>query len=221
MTGADLVDTLDLAGTLAFAISGAIVGARRGMDLFGVLVLAFVTAVAGGVLRDLLVGFVPPAAIRDWRPLALSIAAGLFAFRYPLLFEKLRTPVRLFDAAGLGVFAATGAEVALDHGVSPLMASALGMLSGIGGGMVRDVLVARTPIVLRADVYALAALAAGAVVALGRVVGAPDTATLPLAVALCFWLRMMAIYRGWRLPRAAQEESSVAILTSEDEDRRG
>ena len=202
MDGAYLIQALDLAGTLVFALSGAVVGARRGMDLFGVLVLAFVTAVAGGILRDLLIGAVPPAAIASWHALALSCAAGLFAAWFPAVPERLNRPVLLFDAAGLGIFAATGTQTAIAHGIPPVMAAVLGMVSGIGGGMARDVLTAQVPVVLRAEIYALAALAGAAVVAGGHALGIPAAATVLPGAALCLFLRLMAIYRGWSLPGA-------------------
>lgn len=172
------------------------------MDLFGILVLAFVTAVAGGTLRDLLIGAIPPASIRDWHNAALAVGTGLFAFRFPALIERLRFPVQMFDAAGLGIFAVTGTQKALEFGISPLMAAVLGMLTGIGGGMVRDVLTAQVPAVLRKEIYALAALAGAAVVSAGHPFGVPAAMTLLPGAALCFFLRIMAIYRGWNLPLA-------------------
>lgn len=195
-----IVETLDLVGTLVFALSGAVVGVRRRMDLFGVLVLAFVTAVAGGILRDVLIGAIPPAAIANWHALALSVAAGLFAFLFPAAIDRLRFPVQFFDAAGLGMFAATGTHKALEYGISPLMAAMLGMISGIGGGMVRDVLSAQVPVVLRSEIYALAALAGAALVVAGNQFDLPTPATLLAGTGLCLFLRVMAIYRGWHLP---------------------
>lgn len=209
MQGATLVDVLNLTGTLAFAFSGAVVGQRRGMDLFGVLVLAFVTAVAGGTLRDLLIGAVPPDSVRDGRAAALAVATGLFAFCFPAAIARLRFPVQLFDAAGLGIFAVTGTQKALEYGISPLMAPVLGMLTGIGGGMVRDVLTAEIPVVLRKEIYALAALAGAMVVVIGLRLGLPVSLTLLPGAALCLFLRLMAIYRGWNLPLARRPDDSA------------
>lgn len=196
----------DLIGTCVFAASGATLAVRARMDVFGVLVLAIVTAVSGGIMRDLLIGVVPPQSIADWRPVSLSIAVGVICFLRPGLTERLRDPVQLFDAAGLGVFAATGARTALDHGLNPPMAAMLGMLSGIGGGIVRDVLMARVPVVLRAEIYALAALLGAAVVVVGAWMGAPVEPAILTGAALCLFLRMMSIYRGWRLPVASHRE---------------
>lgn len=203
MTATLFIQMIDMAGTLVFALSGAVVGVRRRMDLFGVLVLAFVTAVAGGIARDVLIGALPPANVTHWHALALSIGAGVFAFHLPGLIDRLRFPVLLFDAAGLGIFAATGTQKALEFGITPAMAAVLGMLSGIGGGIVRDVLTAQVPVVLRADIYAVAALAGSAVVVAGDVLHLSVTLSVLAGAGLCLFLRLMAIYRGWSLPIAA------------------
>lgn len=207
VTAWSFLRALDLIGTCVFAASGATLAVRARMDVFGVLVLAIVTAVSGGILRDLLIGVVPPAAIADGLPIGLAAATGGLCFLMPALVERLRHPVQLFDAAGLGVFAATGARAALDHGLNPGMAAMLGMLSGIGGGMVRDVLMARVPVVLRAEIYALAALLGAAVVVAGDRFGLPVTVATVLGAGLCLFLRMMAIFRGWRLPVANWPEA--------------
>jgi len=197
-----LIPALDLVGIFVFALSGAVLGTQRKMDIFGVLVLAFATAASGGILRDLLLGAVPPEAIANWYALAISVAAGLLAFSFQRPIARFQTPVLILDAAGLGVFAVAGTYKALDHGLSPPMAAVLGMLSGIGGGMVRDVLTARVPIVLRAEIYALAALAAALTVVGGNWIGlSPAIVSLP-AIALCLALRLLAISRGWKLPVA-------------------
>jgi uncharacterized membrane protein YeiH len=201
-----LVSALDLIGTVAFAISGAMLGIRRGMDLFGVLVLAFVTAVFGGILRDLLIGAVPPAAVGSWHYLALALITGLLTFWCHELLARLQQPVLFFDAAGLGIFAVAGTQKALDYGLNWPMAAVLGMISGIGGGMVRDVLAAQTPIVLRSDIYAVAALAGGLVVVAGSYVGLPSTFVTLAGAALCVFLRVMALYKGWKLPRGRPPE---------------
>ena len=198
-----LVGALDLVGTFVFAISGAMQAVRQGMDLFGVLVLAFVTAVFGGIVRDVLIGAVPAAAIQSWHALALATIAGLLAFRFHAVLERLRHPVQFFDAAGLGIFAVAGTQKALDFGIGWPMAPVLGMISGIGGGMVRDVLTAQVPTVLRSEIYAVAALAGGLVVVAGVHVGAPSIIVTLGGAALCVFLRMMALYRGWKLPTAS------------------
>jgi uncharacterized membrane protein YeiH len=193
---------LDLAGTFVFALSGALAGIRRKLDLFGVLVLSFVAANFGGITRDVLIGAVPPAAINDWRYLGVSLFAGLLTFYCSPLIVRMSNPVLVFDAAGLALFAVSGASKALAYGLNPVMAVVLGMVTGIGGGMVRDVLLADIPVVLRAEIYAVAALAGAAVVVVGHTLALPVAPVTAVAVVLCFWLRVMAIRRGWRLPIA-------------------
>ena len=197
-----LVEGLDLAGTFVFALAGATAGARRQLDIFGVAVLSFATGCSGGIARDVLIGAVPPAALSDWRYLAASLVAGIFAFRWHSLIELMQSPVRLFDAAGLALFAVTGAHKALAFGLHPAMAALLGMLTGIGGGMVRDLLLAQVPVVLRSDLYAVAALAGAAVVAIGGQFEMAPAATALAGALLCFALRMVAIHRDWQLPKA-------------------
>ena len=204
-----LVLTLDLVGTFVFAIAGATAGVRRQLDIFGVAVLSFATACSGGIARDVLIGDIPPAALSDWRYLAASLLAGLIAFRWHSLIQCLQSPVLLFDAAGLALFAVTGAHKALSFGLHPVMAALLGMLTGIGGGMVRDVLVAKTPIVLRSDLYAVTALAGAIVVAIGIPLGLPPVAMTIIGALLCFSLRVVAIRRAWQLPKARSVNEDV------------
>jgi uncharacterized membrane protein YeiH len=198
-----LVLILDLCGTFAFALSGAMAGIRRRLDVFGVLVLSFAASSFGGIGRDVLIGATPPAALVDWRYLGVSVAAGLVAFFWCSLIEKLRNPVRLIDAMGLAFFAVSGTEKALAFGLSPLMAALLGMLTGVGGGVARDVLLAEIPSVLRSDLYAVAALAGAAIVVGGSMLHFPIIEAAVAGGAVCFVLRILAIRRGWRLPVAA------------------
>ncbi len=205
-----LLLVLDLVGTFVFAISGASAAVTRRLDLFGTLVLSFVAGNAGGITRDVLIGSVPPAALSDWRYLAVSLLAGVITFYGPSAVDKLRSPVLVFDAAGLALFAVSGAQKALAFGLNPVMAALLGMLTGIGGGMARDVLVAEIPTVLRADIYAVAALAGAAVVVIGQLLQIPPTITTTIGALLCFGLRLMAIHRGWQLPVARRAEGPAA-----------
>ncbi len=192
----------DLLGTFVFALAGAAAGVKNKLDLFGLIVLAFVTGTAGGIARDLLIGAIPPASIHDWRYLGICVLAGWVVFLWYPKLDAHRRPVLLLDAAGLALFAVTGTQKSLAAGLSPLMAPFLGMLSGIGGGMLRDILVNETPVVLRADLYAVAALAAGALVVGGHVLHLAPHLGMVAGVLLCFFLRLMAIYRGWHLPTA-------------------
>lgn len=196
-----LVLILDLAGTFVFALAGATAGVRRQLDLFGVLVLAFAAACSGGIIRDTLIGATPPAAISDWRYLAASVVAGVLAFRWHATIERMAHPVRVFDAAGLALFAVAGAQKALAYELNAVMAALLGMVTGIGGGVVRDVLLAQVPTVLRSDLYAVAALAGASVVVLGAQVSVSPVITAIAGALLCFALRILAIQRGWHLPK--------------------
>jgi uncharacterized membrane protein YeiH len=195
----------DLAGTFVFALSGAMAGVKRKLDIFGVLVLSFAAANTGGISRDILIGAVPPGAINDWHYLGVSLAAGIITFYFPSAIMQRRNPVLLFDAAGLALFAVSGAHKALVYGLNPIMAILLGMLTGIGGGMARDVLLAEIPIVLRADLYAVAALAGAAIVVIANMLQLPYGVAGLVGAALCFGLRVMAIKHGWRLPVAGAD----------------
>jgi uncharacterized membrane protein YeiH len=196
------VFALDLVGTFAFALCGAMVGVRHRLDVFGVLVLAFAAGNAGGLLRDVLIGAVPPAALSGPSYIVVSLAAGLLAFVASPPIRRLRDPVLLLDAVGLAVFAVAGTLKSLAFGLDPLAAILLGTLTGIGGGMVRDVLVGEVPTVLRAELYAVAALAAATIVVAGRLLDLPSAPVVALGAGACFGLRVAALRRGWALPKA-------------------
>lgn len=193
---------LDLGGTFVFAISGAVAAVNRRLDIFGILVLSFVAGTVGGITRDLLIGAVPPAALKNESYLLTTVIAGLLTFFFYKGIDRLRAPVLWFDAAGLSFFAVAGTEKALAFGLNPLMAALLGMVTGIGGGMVRDLLLIEIPQVLRSDLYAVAALAGAAMVVLGQMLGLPPGPSALAGGLLCFGLRFMAIRHGWSLPVA-------------------
>jgi uncharacterized membrane protein YeiH len=195
-----LLVALDLAGTFVFALSGALVGVRHRLDLFGVLVLAFAAATAGGVLRDLIIGAVPPPAIADPRYFVVPVIAGLVTFFWHPVVTRLQTSVLVLDGAGLALFAVSGAFKALEFGLGPVAAVLLGGLTGIGGGMVRDVLVSEVPTVFRAELYAVAALAGATVIVLGDSAALPAPAVAVGGALVCFGLRMVGVRRGWKLP---------------------
>src|SRR3954449_2537947 len=153
-----LLVTFDLGGTFVFALSGATIAVKHRLDLFGVLVLSFAAGNSGGIARDVMMGAVPPAAMSDWRYVAVSILAGLLMFFWHRAISRLRSPVMVFDAAGLALFAVSGASKALAFHAGPVAAVLLGMLTAVGGGIVRDVLVREIPAVLQTELYAVAAL---------------------------------------------------------------
>jgi uncharacterized membrane protein YeiH len=212
VSGKVVVNTLlvvfDLGGTFVFAISGATAAVKYRLDLFGVLVLAFVAGNSGGIARDLMIGALPPAAIKDWRYVAVSMLAGLITFFWYRTINRLSSPVLIFDAAGLAFFAVAGAGKALAFHAGPVAATLLGMLTGIGGGMVRDVLVREIPTVLRAELYAVAALLGSIVVVVGSLLHFPATGVAILGAVLCFGLRFTAMRRGWQLPVAHYQSQS-------------
>lgn len=202
----DFLKVLDLVGTFAFAISGAVSGVKHKIDLFGVLVLSFAAATAGGITRDLLIGAIPPASIQDWRYITLSLVAGFVTFFWYPLIDKIKSPVQLFDALGLGLFAVVGAGKALAFHLGPGAAVLMGVLTGIGGGMARDVLVSEVPVVFTAELYAVAAFAGAAVVVIGNAVFSRAAPAALIGGVVCVALRLMAIWRGWKLPVAQQPD---------------
>jgi uncharacterized membrane protein YeiH len=198
----------DLAGTFVFALSGAMAGVKRKLDMFGIVVLSFAAANTGGISRDILIGAIPPGAINDWHYLGVSLVAGIITFYFPSAVMQRWNPVLLFDAAGLAFFAVSGAHKALVYGLSPIMAILLGALTGIGGGMARDVLLAEIPVVLRAELYAVAALAGAAIVVIANMLQLPSSVAAFVGAAFCFGLRVLAMKHGWQLPVAGLDTRS-------------
>jgi uncharacterized membrane protein YeiH len=191
---------LDLVGIFVFAVTGALVAVRKNLDLFAALVLGGVTGLGGGFVRDVLIGATPPAALADWRYLMVPVAAGLLTFAFHPTIGRLERLVTLFDACGLALFCVTGALKAVDYGLGPLPAALLGMVTGIGGGILRDVLAGRVPVIFEGALYATPALA-GALVAVLL-----DRTDLPLGVVAaagfgtCLGFRLLALVRGWSAP---------------------
>jgi len=192
----------DLAGIFVFAIAGALVAVRKGLDVFGVLVLAGATGLGGGVLRDVLIGAIPPTALTDWRYLVAPVVAGLLTFRFHPALGRMERSVNLLDACGLGLFCVTGALKALDYDLGVLPAALMGMVTGIGGGMLRDVLASRVPVVFRGELYAIPALAGAVVVVAGTRADLPVLAVALAGGALCTGWRLLAIWRHWQAPVA-------------------
>lgn len=204
-----LLLVLDLGGTFVFAISGAMAAVQHRLDIFGVLALSFAAGNAGGIARDLLIGAVPPAAIADWKYLGVSMLAGLITFRWHPTTHRFRNDVLWWDAVGLAFFAVAGTQKALLYGLTPVMAPLLGMLTATGGGVLRDVLVNEIPIILRADLYASAAIAGAIVVVLAKLLHVFPIAGAITGGAVCFALRFAALRYGWRLPAARSTDGST------------
>ncbi|MCA0922651.1 trimeric intracellular cation channel family protein [Pseudooceanicola nanhaiensis] len=194
--------SLDLLGTFVFGLSGAMLAVRRQLDLFGIAVLAICTALAGGMVRDLMLGATPPAALHDTRYLYTALASAVVVFFGHRLIEKMHRPVMVLDALGLGLFAVASCRKALLYGLDPLSAMLLGVVAAVGGGALRDILVTEVPRVLREDIYALAALLGAGVVVVGRALDLPDFWTSVAGVLLCALFRIVSHWRGWQVPRA-------------------
>jgi len=194
-----LFTILDLTGTFAFAISGAVAARDRGLDLFGIMAIAFIVACGGGVMRDLCIGAVPPAGLTDWRYLAVAMAAAWMSIAANKFVVRLAHPVILFDSLGLGLFAVTGAQKAIIYGHNAEVAVLLGVVTAVGGGVVRDVLLNRVPVILQKEIYASAALVGATIEVLGETLGW-TTVWLPwFALLTCFTLRLLALRYGWHL----------------------
>src|SRR4051794_12523585 len=196
-----LLLALDLCGTFVFALGGAWTALRTvRLDIVGVVTLGMVTAIGGGIVRDVLIGAVPPATFGDWRYLAVATAGGLIAFGSGRWLERLSVPIEVFDAAGLGLFAVTGASKALEYGLGPGQAVILGAITGVGGGTLRDMLVRRVPAVLHSELYAIPAMiGAGITVATIRG-GVYGPAAAVIAVATCVLVRLLGVFFGLNAP---------------------
>lgn len=204
ITPARMLYAVDLAGTLLFGIEGASAAITGRLDLLGLMVLAFATALGGGIIRDVLLGATPPSALRDWRYPTIAFAGAAIVFFFSHFVQEIPAQlIMILDAAGLALFAVSGTEKALLREMSPLVAVLLGGITGVGGGTIRDVLLAKIPNVLHADVYATAALAGAAIMVLCRRLGMTDTQSAFVGGLVCFVLRVVSVWRHWNLPIAA------------------
>ncbi|MBT2368508.1 trimeric intracellular cation channel family protein [Streptomyces sp. ISL-10] len=202
---------LDLAGIFVFAISGALLAVRKNFDVFGIAVLAEVTALGGGLLRDLIIGAVPPAAFTDLGYFLMPlVATGLVFFLHPHV-ERIQSGVNVFDAAGLGLFCVTGTTKAYEYGLGLTFSAALGLATAVGGGVLRDVLANEVPSLLRwdRDLYAVPAIVGASMVVLCIRFDVLNAATSGLAVVTAFVLRLLAMRYHWRAPRAWNRRSEA------------
>jgi uncharacterized membrane protein YeiH len=192
---------LDLLAILVFGISGGLTAVRMRLDIFGVVVLAMVTGLGGGWIRDVLIGALPPAGLADWRYLATPFAAGIATFFLHPALGRVERAINVFDAFGLGLFSAAGAVKATEYGLGPLPATVLGLVTGVGGGILRDVLAGRIPTILRkGELYAVPATTGAAIVGIGLYFGAPTPVVVVLGAAVTIVWRLLAIWRGWTAP---------------------
>jgi uncharacterized membrane protein YeiH len=192
----------DLVGVAVFAASGASAAVAKRLDIFGVAFVGFVAALGGGILRDLVIGAVPPLAFADWRYAVAAVLASLASFWLHPQLSRLRRTVLLFDAAGLGLFTVTGTVKALAAGVPPVGACLIGMLTAIGGGLARDLLTGEIPVVLQRDIYAIAALGGAVVVAVLAWLGMATPLPLGVTSVMITGVRLLALYRRWSAPVA-------------------
>jgi len=191
---------IDLAGTFAFAISGAVAAKEKGLDIFGVLVVAFTVACGGGIMRDVCIGAIPPAGLSDWRYLLVSLIAAVVTMGLDPLMKLLNRPVLLFDALGLSLFAVSGAEKELSFGHNNEVAILLGMLTAVGGGVIRDIFLNRIPVIFEKEIYASAALLGAMVVVAGHYLHLPNDWIFPAGFAVCLVMRLLALRYHWKLP---------------------
>jgi uncharacterized membrane protein YeiH len=193
---------LDLIGTAAFAASGAWVGVRKHMDLFGVLVLGVITAVGGGTLRDLLLGDIPPFSLQDEAYIYIAIAVSLVVFANRERFKTFEKPLLYFDAVGLGTFLVIGTTKALDFQMGLLSAILMGVMTGTAGGIIRDILANQVPLILQREIYASACIAGGFLLVVLEQIGAGRIASALLAAGTVIVVRLLAIRYGWGLPKS-------------------
>jgi len=197
----DIIYVLDLIGTTAFAASGAWVGVRKHMDLFGVLVLGVVTAVGGGTLRDLLLGDIPPFSLKDEAYIYIAIVVSLVVFANRKRFELFEKPLLYFDAIGLGTFVVIGTTKAIDFQLGALGAVLMGVMTGTAGGVMRDLLANQVPLILRREIYASACVAGGALLVILEGNGVAPAAAALLSAGTVILVRLLAIHYDWSLPK--------------------
>ena len=199
-----LEEAFDLAGTFVFGVSGALLAVRKQFDVVGMLVLAELTALGGGIVRDLILGEHPPASFTDVWYLVVPVLAVAVTFFGHATIARIQLAVLVFDAAGLGLFCVSGTAKALAFGLGPVPAVALGILTAVGGGMLRDVLANEVPVVMRADsvLYTVPAALGAAVVAVTHGLQVYGPAVAGIAATLAFTLRIVALRYNWRMPQA-------------------
>ncbi|MGV9787904.1 trimeric intracellular cation channel family protein [Streptomyces sp. NPDC004673] len=203
--------TLDVIGIFVFAISGALLAVRKNFDVFGMAVLAEVTALGGGLFRDLIIGAVPPAAFTDLGFFVTPLLATVVVFFLHPHVERIQSAVLVFDAAGLGLFCVTGTTKAYSHGLGLTASATLGLATAVGGGVLRDVLANEVPSLLRwdRDLYAVPAIVGATMVVLCIRFDALTSVTSGIAAAVAFVLRLLAMRFHWRAPRAWNRRSTV------------
>jgi uncharacterized membrane protein YeiH len=194
---------VDIAGTFVFAVEGATAAVNGNLDLIGIMTLAFCTALGGGIVRDVLLGALPPASLKDWRYPAIVLTSAVLVFFLHRPVKTIPVPaIQILDAAGLAIFAIAGTQKAMLYRMNPLVAVLLGTVTGVGGGTIRDVLLNVVPNVLRFEIYASAALLGSACMIAANKMRVPAGWAATLGAFLCFCLRVISLWKHWNLPRA-------------------
>ncbi|WP_238018140.1 TRIC cation channel family protein [Dactylosporangium sp. AC04546] len=204
MSARTVIDILELAGLYVFATSGALMAVHQRFDVVGIVILALLTALGGGILRDLIIGDTPPAAFTNVSYLVIPLVAAAVTFFVHPVFQRLTFTMLVFDAAGLGLFCVTGTLKALDFGLGSLQAVLLGITTAVGGGVLRDITARQTPALVQVDtdLYSIPAAAGAAVVAAAHHTALPMPAVATAAAVAVFVFRIVAMLRHWTAPRA-------------------
>lgn len=197
-----LLDLLGFIGIAAFAASGALIGVYRRLDLFGVCVVGITTGIGGGIIRDVLLGIHPPVSLDRWPNLTVALLASLLVFLAHRVVSRIRRGVLVLDAFGMGLFASTGATIALESGGSALAGALIGTTTAVAGGVIRDVLVNEVPLLLHRDLYAVPALLGSTTVVIGDAASLPENLGLVVGTVLATGIRLLALWRNWNLPLA-------------------
>lgn len=198
---------IDLAGTFAFAISGAVAAKQKGLDVFGILVVAFTVACGGGIIRDVCIGAIPPAGLSDWRYLLVSVIAAVISISLASLMKLLDRPVLLFDAFGLSLFAVSGVDKTLEYGHNNEVAVLLGVITAVGGGVIRDIFLNRIPVIFEREIYAAAALLGAITVVAGHYFKLPADWITPAGFVICLAIRLLALRYHWKLPAFPEKKN--------------
>ncbi|BBH15806.1 membrane protein [Nocardioides baekrokdamisoli] len=196
---------LELVAIFVFGVSGALTAVRLRLDIVGVIVLATVTGIGGGIIRDILIGAVPPETVRDWRYILAPALGGLATFFLHPGLDRVRRPMLVFDAVGLGLYSVVGALKASQHGLGPMPSAIMGLITGVGGGVLRDVLAGQPPLLFRTgELYAIPALLGSSLAMVGHYLDLPRLLVIVVAAGTTITVRLMAVRRGWVAPVSSE-----------------
>ncbi len=191
---------VNVTGLLAFSLSGAVAAIKKDADIFGVLMLALVASTFGGIFRDILLGDLPPAVMRSHLPIIISVVAGLLTYFFYSLVGRLNYPIEFFDALGLGVFAVLGANKAMIYGISPIWSIGMGMLTAVGGGAMRDIMLTQVPFIFKTEIYATAAFLGALIMVLGKLwLPGEEKLVMLVGATACSSLRLIALHYRWNM----------------------